>query len=106
MRSWAAGPAHLCGCGLTDVSCELVLIRLQVARVEYHTLFSSPALHLQGFSARLVVGADTDRERQPHGDGGSAVTDERDWAQTAFAAEQLLPGVRMLARVEAVGPGY
>ena len=68
--------------------------------------FSSPALHLQGFSARLVVGADTDRERQPHGDGGSAVTDERDWAQTAFAAEQLLPGVRMLARVVAVGPGY
>ena len=39
MRSWAAGPAHLCGCGLTDVSCELVLIRLQVARVEYHTLY-------------------------------------------------------------------
>ena len=65
--------------------------------------FSSPALHLQGFSARLVVGADTDRERQPHGDGGSAVTDERDWAQTAFAAEQLLPCVRMLARVVAVG---
>ena len=38
--------------------------------------FSSLALHLQGFSAWLVVGADTDGERQPHDDGGSAVTDD------------------------------
>ena len=51
----------------------LAAVRLRVSRLSE---FSSTSLHLQGFSARLVVGADTDGERQPHDDGGSAVTDD------------------------------
>ena len=51
----------------------LAAVRLRPSRLSE---FSSTSLHLQGFSARLVVGADTDGERQPHDDGGSAVTDE------------------------------
>ena len=51
----------------------LAAVGLRLSRLSE---FSSASLHLQGFSARLGVGADTDGERQPHDDGGSAVTDE------------------------------
>ena len=55
----------------------LAAVRLRPSRLSE---FSSTSLHLQGFSARLIVGANTDGmtdgERQPHDDGGSAVTDD------------------------------
>ena len=52
------------------------LAAVGLVRLSRLSEFSSTSLHLQGFSARLVVGADTDGERRPHDDGGSAVTDE------------------------------
>ena len=60
----------------------LAAVRLRPSRLSE---FSSTSLHLQGFSARLVVGADTDDERQPHDDGGSAVTDDGSGGVRSFA---------------------
>ena len=65
----------------------LAAVRLRLSRLSE---FSSTSLHLQGFSARLVVGADTDGERQPHDDGGSAVTDEDPHGSSSSTSVSLL----------------